>query len=183
MTDQVDMGAVLANLNKSGRLSKNDKRWVTTKLSEQNRHERNMQFLKTLENNPDLPFVLMFLGGTAGAAIVELYKKIKESKSPEEKKSWESQLAGLTENIADYESFMLGGVLGWVGQELLIGQKLKQIHADNPPKNWVDFAVNSTSSLSVGIAAFGASILTLRAIFGNSSKDGGMASLAGLAAL
>lgn len=179
--DNVDLGEVIAGLSKTGRLSTNDKRWVSQKLYEQQRHERNMQFLRTLEVNQDLPFILMFLGGTAGAAILELRKKIAESDDEEQKKTWKQQLAGLTENILDYESFMLGGVFGWVGQELTIGQDLKKLYqGDSKPQTWVDFASATASSLSIGIATFGASILTLRAVFGNSAKDGGMASLAGL---
>lgn len=181
--DQVDMGDVLAGLAKSGRLSKNDKRWVTSKLESQNRHQRNMQFLKTLEVNQDLPFILMFLGGTAGAAIIELTKKIETSTNPTEKKTYEEQLASLAENFLDYQSFMMGGVVGWIGQELVIGQKMKTLFTENKPVSWVDYAACTASSLSIGIAAFGASILTMRAVFGNSSKDGGFAQLAGLGVL
>ena len=178
----VDMGEVLAGLTKTGRLSKGDKHWITVKLQDEHRHQRNMQFLKTLESNPDLPFVLMFLGGAVGAAMIELVKKIESTTDEEKKKTWQQELAGLGENLLDYESLITGGIVGYMVQEQVIGNSLKNLHEGNPPKTWVDFAANTASSLSVSISAFGASILVLRAIFGNSSKDGGMASLAGLIA-
>lgn len=181
MGDKIEIGEVLAGLTKSGRLDKNDKRWITQKIAEQNYHDKTMALYKALETNPDLPFILMFLGGSASASAIELYKKWKNEQDPAVKKSLWQQLASVGENALDIGSFLTGGIIGWAAQELVVGEKLKGIHDGNPPKNWVDYAVNTASSLSIGVGAFGASILVLRAIFGNSTKDGGMASLAGLA--
>ena len=181
--DKVELGAVLASLAKTGRLDKGDKRWISLKIEEQNKQEKTLALFKALETNQDLPLIIMFLGGAAAASIIELIKKIEASQTEEEKKTLLQQLAGVSEDVLDIGSFLSGGLLGWAAQELIVGQKLKELHEGNPPKNWVDYAANTASSLSIGVSAFAASLLVLRAIFGNSSKDGGMQSLAGLAGI
>ena len=129
----------------------------------------------------------MFVGGTAGLAMIDLYKKIKEADAAgdaAQKKTWQQQLADIGEQILDVQSLLTGGIGGWALQEALVGTKLKQyFEGDNKPKTWVDYATSAAQSTAGGIACFGASILVLRAIFGTSTKDGGMASLAGLTAI
>lgn len=171
----------MAGLQKSGRLSRNDKRWLSAKLEEEHKHQRNMVFTQALGDNPDLPYILMFLGGISSAAVADLIERIASGKlSEEEDKSLKQELAGYLENASDIMGFFSFGLTGWAVQEVLIGQKLKTIYEGDNPKSWVEYAVSSVKAISAGTAAFAATILTLRAIFGNSTKDGGMANLAGL---
>lgn len=184
-TTEIKIGEVLQGMSKAGRLSKNDKRWVTTKLDEQRRHELNMKLLQAFETNPDLPFVLMFLGGAASAAALEIIQNMKDAQKAKESgdKNWTDMLIpeGMeSQASAMYDVWsMFGG--GWVIDKV-VGDQIKGLWENKAPKTWVDVAVTTAQSLSISVSAFGASILVLRAIFGNSTKDGGMASLAGLIA-
>lgn len=183
MVERVELGAVLAQMVQTGRLSKSDKRWVRQQIETQRKHERNMKMLSVIEHNEDMPYIIMFLGGAAGVAIMQLIKKLENPDATEaEKKTWQAQLAELTENFLDIQSFLSGGLGGWALQELAIGDKLEKLYEDKAPSNWVEFATTAAQSTAAGISAFGASMLVMRAIFGGStSKDGGvMAQLAGL---
>lgn len=181
-----ELSTAFGEMLKAGNLTTNNKRWITERMHEIQAHERNNEVIRALGNNPQLPWIIMFLGGTATAGAVELIEKWRYANSTGDtkaKKTIEQELATVIEPFLDISSFLTGGIGMWYLQENLVGQKLKAIIDDSPPKSWIDIAAVGIKSTSVGIAATSLVMLTLMCVFGGSSKDGGMQSLAGLAAI
>lgn len=69
-----DMSVVLTNLSQSGRLTPNDKRWITQKMEEE--HERHMQelLLRAFASDPELKY---FVGAGIGAGVAWMGALIK----------------------------------------------------------------------------------------------------------
>lgn len=176
MGDKVNVSGVLAQLGEKGKLSKGDKRWVTQKLTEQRRHELNISLIQACGENPDLPLLLMFLGGTAGVAAADLLKKL----------SNRDENGNIIEDTANRYFDFLESLQSPVGLYITKGT-VDFLTGDGDsdfgkPGNWVEFATGSLKSLSQGVQIFAGSLLVMRAIFGGGTKDGGLASLAGLVA-
>jgi len=180
---------VLAAMTAAGKLDAGDKRWIREQLEIERKHQRNMAIIKACGDNSDLPFVLMFLGGSLGIAASALANKIIEKlktntddpkKNETQIKEMTRQLAEMMDKYTDFQALMMGGLGGYLVGDALKDQLGDAFTGNRSPKTWVEYANATVMSVSAGSAAFAASILTLRAIFGNSDKDGGMASLVGL---
>lgn len=175
--ENININDVLAGLQKSGRLNKNDKKWVTGKLEEQRQHENILALTKACGDNPDLPFVIMFLAGTLGLSITTFVDNIGKKEEDKDTQTARDLLNKYGEKGLDISILFMGGLTGGLAKERI----KDEIFGDfGDPDNWVSYATASLKTLTGGVTVFAASILTLRAIFGNSIKDGGMASLIGM---
>lgn len=196
----VDMGDVLSGLTRSGRLTPADKRWISRKLDEQKRHEANLAFIAACGQNPDLPFVLMFLGGGSALVLGETLDIVGAGMDQDKRAAWYTErTANMTaeqkaefdklvtylqfgETIGDYLAVFGAGIASFY-IEKKTDEDLKKLYGDsnmNDITSWVQFCSKGMSTIGMGLMTFSAMILVLRAVFGNSAKDGGMASLAGL---
>lgn len=177
-----EIGQILAAIAREGKLTEADKRWISEKIDQANKHERNMALLEALKN-PDFYLLTMFLGGfTINQASVQYAKVMKTKEQKDDYAKAVEQAKGMLESFADIESFLIGGIAGYAVQEVVAAKMGDLFGGDKQPKSWVEFGNQAVQTYSLGISAFSASLLTLRAVFGNSTKDGGMASLAGLIA-
>lgn len=187
MDSNTQLGSVMAGLASAGKLTANDKRWLTQKIDEQRAFEGKLKFIDACATNPDLPFLFMFLGGltlNTAVKLVEMAGQGDQQATAELEKLTTGDKGAILFESAFKNTF---GML-FTPQLTNLGWKLLEKDADamfgskkdEEPDTWVGFAVSSVRGLSISVSAFAASILVMRAIFGNSSKDGGMASLAGL---
>lgn len=192
-----DSEIILSGVQKKGLLTTNDKRWLKERLDEQRSHELKLAFTNACGNNPDIPFITMFLfGGLSTAAGMSI--EYVTSKSNNENGDWidniaaekgwddaqEAEFRSLisraenAEKIGDFFSLLtLSPAL--IGANYTLKPRIKEIFEETPT-TWVGFAASGLKTLGEGLMIFAAAILILRSIFGNSTKDGGMQSLAGL---
>lgn len=166
------------------------------------RHELAVSTIEAMGNNPQLPWIVILLGGLGTAGGIEAVKALKnivvplgsgesmnDTNSAEMPALTEEQVAALARETGGLPFQILEVLTAPVRLPIEGATKLVAGWADGStkkPESWLDFALTGVEAIALSVSAFAAIILILMVIFGGSKGDeggSGVTSMLGLVGL